>query len=119
MLGIARRTDERGYPQPLPEPLRTRLTIAWIVFAAVAGACVVLSIALEGSVAWWAAAAACAVSLLSGLIGGLAFADKERDLVIPTPIAAGVSAFGIAVLLPVVLWWLFVIVGMAITHTGK
>lgn len=118
MLGVARRTDERGYPEPLPETLRTRLTAGWVVLAAVAGSFVVLVVAVGGSAAWWAVAATVLVSLASGLIAGLAFASKERDFVVPTPIAAGVVAFALAIVVPLLLWGVFLFVALAVTHTG-
>lgn len=73
----------------------------------------------QGSAALWAVVATALVSLASGLIAGLAFARKEWDFAISTPIAAGIAAFGAAVLLPLLVWGVVLIVGLAVTHTGR
>jgi uncharacterized protein (DUF2062 family) len=57
--------------------------------------------------------------LCVGPASGLMFARKERDVAVPTPVAAGLAAFLFALGVPFVVFVVIVVLGMAISHTGQ
>jgi hypothetical protein len=113
----ARRTDERGYPIPLPEPLRTRLVAMWVLAAAAAGASLTEYMVAGGDSATWQVAAFVVFGFVPGTAAGLALAAKERGVALPTSVAAGLVALLVALAAFLVLAVL-VVVGMALSHTG-
>jgi hypothetical protein len=95
---------------------RKFLTTAWTVAGAVGGAAVALGpITSGGNVAWWGWAIYVLVGIGPGVLAGNLFARRERDVAIPTPLAAGVAAFVVSVVSPFV----YIVVVMAVTHTGQ
>jgi hypothetical protein len=112
---LTRRLDERGYPQPLPGRLRTRLVRGSVGLGAGAAALVVL--ALVGT-RWWTLAVVLLLGLAPGVLVGLAFAARDRELAVPTPFAAGIAAFVVAFATPFVAFGIYAVLWLIHVHAG-
>jgi hypothetical protein len=119
MLGVARPTDERGYPIPLPEAMRKRVTSACVLTATAAGSSFPIYAAARGGLVWWSILLTATMSLFPGLVAGLAFARKDREVALPTPVAAGVAAFVVALAAPFVVYGVLLVTWMFTRHYGE
>lgn len=112
---FARRLDDRGYPQPLPDRLRGRLVRLSV--GAGAGAAAVLVLVLVGT-QWWAVPVVLVLGVVPGVLVGLAFAARDRELAIPTPAAAGIAAFVVAFATPFAVYAVYIVLWLIHIHAG-
>jgi hypothetical protein len=65
---------------------------------------------------WWHWVVLPAVGFIPGVSVGAAFAAKERDVALPTPLAAGVASFLVGLASPFVLEVLVFVIAVATGH---
>jgi hypothetical protein len=94
-----------------------RLASLWVFVAAAVGTAIPVRVAtLGGNVVWWAWVLLIAVGLVPGIAAGRRFAQKERDVALPTPLAAGVVAFIVGLGSPFVFLALWFLIWLATGH---
>ena len=95
------------------------MRIVWtsVLVGAVAGGALMLWIVdVHGGSAWWAAPAVVVLGFVPGTVVGALFGAHDRELAIPTPLAAGFVAFVFALLTPFAVYGVYLILWLI--HTG-
>jgi hypothetical protein len=94
-----------------------RFASLWVFVAAAVGTAIPVRVVTSGgNVVWWAWVLLIAAGLVPGIAAGRRFAHKERDVALPTPLAAGVAAFIVALGSPFVVLALLFLIWLATGH---
>lgn len=103
--------------EALPARWIERLAFVWVLVGAVVGTAIpVRALTAGGNVAWWAWILLAASGLVPGIAAGRWFANRERDVALPTPIAAGVASLLVGLGSPFVFLALWFLAWLATGH---
>jgi hypothetical protein len=94
----------------------------WLLVAAgaAAGAAVAFDvIGHGGSLTWGIRLAVLPFGLIPGLVAGWAFARRERDVAVPTPVGGAVAALLVALGTPFVAFFVAILIGLATDGLGR